>query len=300
MKIRENVAYWCKTEKLSREFLQERQKEGIAWCDGCPASEKSPSPYFSSICYIVSKTSSFLEYETLGWFLAHGYEIVEYIGTKQESMENKIVSQPSSKDKEVTKCKATQSSILECLADLIIDTAYKMRNSQAHLERNNDNKIVEYEGNQGYPTVIEHIVQGNTVTIKLSNGKIGVANCSLEDNFSIEIGTKLAIERAYSIEKDKEEKDKEEKYVKVINIGWANTGDWGAFIGITFPQYVKYFKAHSFPENNQIYRYIGQFQPSDLLVKTYLIQDTDTSQVFLINKKGFKFVNFAKIKEKQE
>lgn len=47
------------------------------------------------------------------------------------------------------------------------------------------------------PTITEHLIRDNKVIIKLSNGKVGIAKCSPEDEFDIYKGTTLALARAY-------------------------------------------------------------------------------------------------------
>lgn len=53
--------------------------------------------------------------------------------------------------------------------------------------------LVEYTQN-----IITHIVNKNTVIIKLGDGRKGVAKCSPDDKFNIAFGTALAVARAYS------------------------------------------------------------------------------------------------------
>lgn len=47
------------------------------------------------------------------------------------------------------------------------------------------------------PTITEYLIRDNKVIIKLSNGKVGIAKCSPEDEFDICKGTWLALARAY-------------------------------------------------------------------------------------------------------
>lgn len=45
--------------------------------------------------------------------------------------------------------------------------------------------------------IATHIVNKNTVIVKLDNGKKGVAKCSTDDKFNLAFGTALAVARAY-------------------------------------------------------------------------------------------------------
>ena len=47
------------------------------------------------------------------------------------------------------------------------------------------------------PTIVEHLIRGNKTIVKLSNGKVGVAKCSPEDEFDYYEGLRLATARAY-------------------------------------------------------------------------------------------------------
>ena len=47
------------------------------------------------------------------------------------------------------------------------------------------------------PTIVEHLVKDRKTIVKLSNGKVGIAACSPEDEFDIYEGLRLATERAY-------------------------------------------------------------------------------------------------------
>ena len=63
-----------------------------------------------------------------------------------------------------------------------------------------------------YPTVVEHLVKGNKTIVKLSNGKVGVAACSPEDEFDPYEGFRLASARAYG----KEEPFKKKNVIKEV------------------------------------------------------------------------------------
>ena len=74
-------------------------------------------------------------------------------------------------------------------------------------------------------TIVEHLVKDRKTIVKLSNGKVGVAVCSPEDEFDIYEGLRLATERAYgkaepykkpSSVKEVERKAKVGEYVKIV------------------------------------------------------------------------------------
>jgi hypothetical protein len=92
---------------------------------------------------------------------------------------------------------------------------------------------VEDEGKQ--PTIVEHLVKGNKVIVKLSNGKVGVAACSPEDEFDICEGLKLAIDRAYGkvpgFKKDSKNVDPKVKEVK----RHAKVGEWVKIVAPYLP-----------------------------------------------------------------
>ena len=75
-------------------------------------------------------------------------------------------------------------------------------------------KVIDTESQ---PTIVEHLVKGNKVIVKLSNGKVGVADCSPEDEFDICEGLKLAIDRAYGrVPGFKKSDKKDEQRIKKV------------------------------------------------------------------------------------
>ena len=86
-----------------------------------------------------------------------------------------------------------------------------------------------------YPTVVEHLVKGNKTIIKLSNGKVGVAACSPEDEFDPYEGFRLASARAYGKEEPFKKKNiikKETSYKEVNRVAKV-----GEYIKIINPVY---------------------------------------------------------------
>ena len=79
--------------------------------------------------------------------------------------------------------------------------------------------IVEYEGEQ--PIVVMHLIRGNKTIVKLSNGKVGVAKCSPEDEFDVYEGLRIATARAYGKEplevKEVSRAPRKGEYIKFIN-----------------------------------------------------------------------------------
>lgn len=74
------------------------------------------------------------------------------------------------------------------------------------------------------PTVVTHLIRDNKTIVKLSNGKVGIAKCSPEDQFDIYEGLRIATARAYGKElfeteeiKGVERVAREGEYIKVIN-----------------------------------------------------------------------------------
>lgn len=70
-----------------------------------------------------------------------------------------------------------------------------------------------------YPTIVEHLIRGNKTIVKLSNGKVGVAECSPEDEFDYYEGLRIATARAYGKDEVKEidRPAKLGEYIKIIN-----------------------------------------------------------------------------------
>jgi uncharacterized protein YlzI (FlbEa/FlbD family) len=70
------------------------------------------------------------------------------------------------------------------------------------------------------PTIVEHLIRGNKTIVKLSNGKVGVAQRSPEDEFDIYEGLRLAAERAYdktkSVVKEVNRNAKIGEYIKIV------------------------------------------------------------------------------------
>lgn len=87
-------------------------------------------------------------------------------------------------------------------------------------------------------TIVEHLVKDRKTIVKLSNGKVGVAICSPEDEFDIYEGLRLATERAYGkVEgykkpnpvKEVKRKAKVGEYIKIVRpilaVGLYKEGD---------------------------------------------------------------------------
>lgn len=70
-----------------------------------------------------------------------------------------------------------------------------------------------------YPIIVEHLIRGNKTIVKLSNGKVGVAKCSPEDEFDYYEGLRIATARAYGKDEFKEvdRPAKLGEYIKIIN-----------------------------------------------------------------------------------
>lgn len=89
-----------------------------------------------------------------------------------------------------------------------------------------------------YPTITEHLVRGNKVIVKLSNGKVGVARCNPEDVFDICEGTRLALERAYGYVREVKRRAEVGEYIKIVDklMSWEryNNGDIFKVIGNDF------------------------------------------------------------------
>lgn len=61
------------------------------------------------------------------------------------------------------------------------------------------------------PTITEHLVKGNKTIVKLSNGKVGIAQCSPEDKFDVYEGLRVATARAYGREVEEPKKEEPKK-----------------------------------------------------------------------------------------
>lgn len=77
------------------------------------------------------------------------------------------------------------------------------------------------------PTITEHLIRGYKTIVKLSNGKVGIAQCSPEDKFDVYEGLRVATARAYGkeIEEPKKEEPKFEVWDRVRYTG--EEGDFG-------------------------------------------------------------------------
>lgn len=48
-----------------------------------------------------------------------------------------------------------------------------------------------------HPVIVKHLIRGNKTIVKLSNGKVGIAQCNPEDKFDASLGAAIATLRAY-------------------------------------------------------------------------------------------------------
>lgn len=71
-------------------------------------------------------------------------------------------------------------------------------------------EMIEYAEEDTAPTITQHLIRGNKTIVKLSNGKVGIAQCSPEDKFDVYEGLRVATARAYGreIEEPKKEEPK--------------------------------------------------------------------------------------------
>lgn len=78
----------------------------------------------------------------------------------------------------------------------------------------------------GAATIKTHLIRGNKTIIKLSNGKVGIAECNPEDKFDEAVGAAIAILRAYGKTvadltvcgyKEVRRKAKVGEYIKITN-----------------------------------------------------------------------------------
>lgn len=72
-------------------------------------------------------------------------------------------------------------------------------------------EMIEYVEDDKTPTITEHLVRGNKTIVKLSNGKVGIAQCSPEDKFDVYEGLRIATARAYGREVEEQKKDEPKK-----------------------------------------------------------------------------------------
>lgn len=75
--------------------------------------------------------------------------------------------------------------------DFYIENNYEIFTFPRFLERIKPSK------NGGYPVISEHLIRGNKTIIKLSDGKVGIAKCNPEDEFSVIVGATVALARAF-------------------------------------------------------------------------------------------------------
>lgn len=90
MQIKANIAYWCKTEELAREFLQECRKQKIRWNSGDDLHITNWEYYKEKTCYIynakfINSTFEGLLVSNCDYELGENIEIVEYKGANYDN-----------------------------------------------------------------------------------------------------------------------------------------------------------------------------------------------------------------------
>ena len=79
MEIKENVAYWCKTEELAKEFLKECERQQIKWHSGKIATSQTYWEYYNEkTCYYKSRNS--LYFAGRIFCQLNGMKIIKYKG----------------------------------------------------------------------------------------------------------------------------------------------------------------------------------------------------------------------------
>ncbi len=129
-------------------------------------------------------------------------------------------------------------------------------------------------------TIIIYNNGDETVAVLKENKQIvarAVAKCSPLDDYSFENGAKLAFKRLLSIVIG----DK----VKVTNIGYTydRYSDW---VKQNYPRYLNNFVKNKTPTTDRTYIVVGITKHEIDKENVYLIQNPDTTQVFIVAKKG--------------
>lgn len=71
---KENIAVWCKTEEIAKDFLKECDKQGLKWIDGSTAtSDTHYKPYGAKTCYTCQ-----ISYCPKGFFEEGDFKIIEW------------------------------------------------------------------------------------------------------------------------------------------------------------------------------------------------------------------------------
>lgn len=148
--------------------------------------------------------------------------------------------------------------------------------SEIDIELINDEKIVIYRKDN-------EVIAKDCIT-----GKIGLAKCDPRDLFNFETGAKLALERLYTeVNKilNQHEDIKTGDKVTVISLGkcYPMYSTWKGLEG-----YKSHFVQDKEPIPNKVYRVLNIKNHDRYKDMLALIQDEDTTQVFIIGVEGLK------------
>ena len=130
---------------------------------------------------------------------------------------------------------------------------------------------------------------GNQVTAELAGTNIvAEARCNPTDTFDYKTGAKLALERVFNkITIDVNDT------VKIKTLAYSVYTDYLRFVENILPQYVTNFVKGKKPDLSKQYVVLAKHQHLDVDTygMTYIIQDKDTSQVFVVAEKGIEKIN---------
>lgn len=122
-------------------------------------------------------------------------------------------------------------------------------------------EMIEYAEDTA-PTITEHLIRNNKTIVKLSNGKVGIAQCSPEDKFDVYEGLRVATARAYGrdIEEPKKEEPKFEVWDRVRYKGIEDNFGEGTIVEIEAVSSLPYLVLFDKP-NYGLHNNCGEFPP---------------------------------------
>ena len=214
--LKEGIAVNCKTKEEAKEFLAMLDKDGYSWGSSSLNSHTNWEVHKENTCYCYK----FLGFGEMGFADIDCYkDDCKVISFTEFKNSLKVESKMRYKVGDKVRVKSAEEIRKYPKSFwgnyIVISTIYfniemfetcgkvltikKVYRSFYEVEENRwrfDDEVLEDINT----TISEHLIKGNKTIIKLSNGKVGTANCLPTDKFNEGYGAILAVARAYNID----------------------------------------------------------------------------------------------------
>lgn len=144
-------------------------------------------------------------------------------------------------------------------------------------------------GNEESLSIISITCHGNKVVAKMVASQVSAeARCNPTDTFDYKVGAKLALERLLN-----KITISVNDTVKIKTLAYSIYTDYERFVELVLPNYVTNLVKGKKPDLSKQYVVLAKHQHLDVPTQgmVYIIQDKDTSQVFVVAERGIEKIS---------